>query len=87
MSRELRQGTLSAQLTIVQMLLKLHNYFPGDLEERYVTECRDDIIRLLNSGQWSTRNLCAKCVCVLYRYVFSRFLFQRLYVPPMKWFV
>ena len=70
MSRELRTGTIQAQLTVVQMMLKLHNKYPKD-EEKFVTAHIDEIIRLLNNGPWSTRNLCAKCVCVLYRYNYN----------------
>ena len=66
MARELRAGTEQAQLTVVQMLLKLHNKYPH-MEERFVTECIDEIIRLIKWGPWSTKNLCAKCVCVLYK--------------------
>jgi hypothetical protein len=65
MSRELKHGTTEAQLTVVQMLLKLHNKYPQN-EERFVTEHIDDIIRLITEGPWSTKNLCAKCICVLY---------------------
>ena len=66
MARELRSGTIPAQLTVVQMMLKLHNKYPAN-EERFVTENIDEIIRLLKEGPWSTKNLCAKCICVLYR--------------------
>ena len=66
MARELRRGTVQAQLTVVEMMLKLHNHYPS-LEEQFVTECIDEIIRLLREGPWSTKNLCAKCICVLYR--------------------
>lgn len=66
MSRELKRGTIAAQLTVVQMMLKLHNKYPAK-EERFVTEHIDEILRLLHDGPWSTKNLCAKCVCVLYR--------------------
>lgn len=66
MSRELKGGTVAAQLTVVQMMLKLHNKYPAK-EERFVTEHIDEILRLLHDGPWSTKNLCSKCVCVLYR--------------------
>jgi hypothetical protein len=66
MSRELKTGTIQAQLTVIQMMLKLHNKYPA-AEEQFVTAHIDEIRRLLNSGPWSTRNLCAKCICVLYR--------------------
>ncbi len=70
MSRELKGGTVQAQLTVVQMMLKLHNkYLVKDQEEKFVTAHIDEILRLLSpsGGPWSTRNLSAKCVCVLYR--------------------
>jgi hypothetical protein len=66
MSRELKTGTIQAQLTVIQMMLKLHNKYPA-AEEQFVTAHIDEIRRLLGTGPWSTRNLCAKCICVLYR--------------------
>jgi hypothetical protein len=66
MSRELKTGTIQAQLTVIQMMLKLHNKYPAS-EESFVTAHIDEIRTLLGTAPWSTRNLCAKCVCVLYR--------------------
>lgn len=66
MSRELKTGTIQAQLTVIQMMLKLHNKYPAS-EENFVTEHIEEIRTLLGTAPWSTRNLCAKCICVLYR--------------------
>ena len=66
MSRELKHGTPDAQLMVIKMALKLHNKYPQK-EEKFVTSIIDEVIRLLKTGPFVTKNLCAKCVCVLYR--------------------
>ena len=66
MSRELRDGTTDAQLMIIKMTLKLHNKYP-QAEEKFVTSIIDEVLRLLKTGPFVTKNLCAKCICVLYR--------------------
>lgn len=69
MSRELATGTENAQLTVVEMMLSLHNHYKA--EESFNAASVSDIIRLLKTGPWSTRNLCAKCICVLYKYEYT----------------
>ena len=66
MSRELRSGTSDSQLMVIKMTLKLHNKYP-EKEELFVTSIIDEVLRLLKTGPFVTKNLCAKCICVLYR--------------------
>jgi len=65
MRRELEFGTKAAQLTIVQMMLNLHNHY--NTEEFFVTSVRDLLLKLMNDGLWYARNLCVKTIVVLYK--------------------
>jgi hypothetical protein len=65
MRRELEFGTKAAQLTIVQMMLNLHNQY--QTEEVFVTSVRDLMLKLMNDGLWYARNLCVKTIIVLYK--------------------
>ena len=64
MKRELATGTLSARLTVIQMLLNLHNKYESEPE--FLRSVRDIIVDLLARAPWRTRNLCVKTLCVLY---------------------
>lgn len=65
LKHELAYGTPPSKFTIVQIILNLHGHY--DAEEPFVLSVRDIIIELMTSGMWHTRNLCVKCVLLLYR--------------------
>eukprot|EP01041_Mallomonas_annulata_P005165 gene5165-10327_t len=65
MRRELQTGTIPSQFTVLQMLLNLHFMYKD--EAQFLQAIKPEILRILRSAPWPSRNLCCKCVCVLYR--------------------
>ena len=72
MTRELSTGTDESQQMIISMLLTMHGKY-GAAEAQLLDNILDHIVRLLKSGPWMTKNLCCKCICVLYKYDFYIF--------------
>ena len=66
MMRELTTGTDDSQQMIISMLLSMHGKY-GVAEEELLNNVIDHLVRLLKEGPWITKNLCAKCICVLYK--------------------
>ena len=65
MKREIDNGTMSARLTVVQMMLNLHNGYDQELE--FSRSVIDSVIFLLTSGPWNARNLVVKTISVIYK--------------------
>ena len=65
LKHELEFGTPPSKFTIVQIILNLHGAY--DAEDAFVYSIRDILLGLMLSGMWHARNLCVKCVIMLYR--------------------
>lgn len=65
MKRELRDGTVPSQMTVMQMMLNLHLMYTQ--EKQFVEDTKEDILRLVKNGPWHAKNLCAKVIAVLQR--------------------
>jgi len=65
LKHELEFGTPPSKFTIVQIILNLHGAYAA--EDAFVLSIRDIILDLMASGMWHARNLCVKCVILLYR--------------------
>ena len=83
MKREIETGTMSARLTVVQMMLNLHNGYDQELE--FSRSVIDSIIYLLTAGPWNARNLVVKTVSVIYKepedkhYLVEHHLFEAIF--------
>ena len=83
MKREIDHGTMSARLTVVQMMLNLHNGY--DKEEEFSRSVIDSIIVLLTTGTWNARNLVVKTISVIYKepedkhYLIEHNLFEAIF--------
>lgn len=65
LAKEFQSGTIVAKTNILQILMSLHKKYP---RERFIVKSiRDEVMNVLKTGPWHTRNLCIKVFCVLYR--------------------
>lgn len=60
-------GTMGSKTTVLQLLLNVHGKYPQ--ERGIALNLRDSVLHLLKTAPWTTRNLCLKVFCVVYREV------------------
>jgi hypothetical protein len=63
LKHEFSNGTIGAKTTILQMLMNVHGHYKQERE--IVDFLRDDLIHLLRTAPWNTKNYAIKVFCVL----------------------
>ena len=63
LKHEFRTGTIGSKTTILQLLMNVHGQYPQERE--IIDYIRDDLIHLLETAPWNTRNYAIKVFCVL----------------------
>lgn len=63
LQHEFIDGTMGAKTTILQLLMNVHNKYPQERE--IITFVRDELLNLLRTAPWNTRNYCLKVFVVL----------------------
>lgn len=62
--REFHDGTVPSRATILQFLMNIHTKYSE--EPQILRNIRDDILHFLADGPWHMKNMCIKCITVLY---------------------
>ena len=68
LSKQFSSGsTLLAKCATIQILMNLHGSYPKEEEIVLMRNIRDEMVLMLEQGQWQNKNLLIKGCCVLYR--------------------
>jgi hypothetical protein len=65
MKNEFLSGTLQAKTTVLQILMNLHNQYPS--EQQMKIDIRDELMNLLYTSSWKTKNFCLKVLCIVFQ--------------------
>ena len=62
-------------MTILQMLMNVHNKYEGEIE--YVRLIQDELMEVFKYGSWQAKNVCIKAIVCLYDTLDDRARFVR----------